>query len=111
MKTKSKLANLKQLVRIRKPILSSKKRRVSRANTIYDLRAAAKKCTPRGPFDYTDGAADQEITLNKARSSFENIEFRPHILRDVSSVTLETTMLGKQYSMPVGIAPTGFTRM
>jgi len=111
MKSKSKLANLKQLVRIRKPILSSKKRRVSRANTIYDLRAAAKKCTPRGPFDYTDGAADQEITINKARRSFENIEFQPHILRDVSSATLATTMLGKQYSMPVGIAPTGFTRM
>lgn len=91
--------------------MSPKKRRVQRSNTIYDLRLAAKKVTPRGPFDYTDGAADQEISLNRARKSFEDIEFSPHILRDVSNVTLETKMLGFTYKMPMGIAPTGFTRM
>ena len=111
MKESNRLNNLKQLFSIRKPVLSPKKRRVQRSNTIYDLRLAAKRATPRGPFDYTDGAAEQEISLNRARKSFENVEFSPHILRDVSSVSLETIMLGISYKMPVGIAPTGFTRM
>lgn len=111
MKQSNRLNNLKQLFSVRKPIFSAKKRRVQRSHTIYDLRLAAKKATPRGPFDYTDGAAEQEISLNRARKSFEEIEFLPHILRDVSNVSLETQMLGKTYKMPVGIAPTGFTRM
>ena len=111
MKQSNRLNNLKQLFSVRKPIFSAKKRRVQRSHTIYDLRLAAKKATPRGPFDYTDGAAEQEISLNRARKSFEDIEFLPHILRDVSNVSLETQMLGKTYKMPVGIAPTGFTRM
>ena len=111
MKQSNRLNNLKQLFSVRKPIFSAKKRRVQRSHTIYDLRLAAKKVTPRGPFDYTDGAAEQEISLNRARKSFEDIEFSPHILRDVSNVSLETQMLGLTYKMPVGIAPTGFTRM
>lgn len=111
MKQSNRLNNLKQLFSVRKPIFSAKKRRVQRSHTIYDLRLAAKKATPRGPFDYTDGAAEQEISLHRARKSFEDIEFSPHILRDVSNVSLETQMLGLTYKMPVGIAPTGFTRM
>lgn len=111
MKQSNRLNNLKQLFSVRKPIFSAKKRRVQRSHTIHDLRLAAKKTTPRGPFDYTDGAAEQEISLNRARKSFEDIEFSPHILRDVSNVSLETQMLGFTYKMPVGIAPTGFTRM
>jgi len=111
LKQSNRLNNLKQLFSVRKPIFSAKKRRVQRSHTIYDLRLAAKKATPRGPFDYTDGAAEQEISLHRARKSFEDIEFSPHILRDVSNVSLETQMLGLTYKMPVGIAPTGFTRM
>jgi len=111
LKQSNRLNNLKQLFSVRKPIFSAKKRRVQRSHTIHDLRLAAKKTTPRGPFDYTDGAAEQEISLHRARKSFEDIEFSPHILRDVSNVSLETQMLGLTYKMPVGIAPTGFTRM
>jgi len=111
LKQSNRLNNLKQLFSVRKPIFSAKKRRVQRSHTIHDLRLAAKKTTPRGPFDYTDGAAEQEISLHRARKSFEDIEFSPHILRDVSNVSLETQMLGFTYKMPVGIAPTGFTRM
>ena len=71
----------------------------------------AKRRTPRAPFDYTDGAAEAEITLRRAREAFLDIEFRPGILRDVSRVDLGTEILGKPSRLPVGIAPTGFTRM
>ena len=107
----TRFSNYRQLLRFKKPILNPKKRRLSRAHTIYDLREIAQRVTPQGPFDYTDGAADQEISLNRARRAFEDIEYHPHILRNVDKASLATTLLGKPVNLPVGIAPTGFTRM
>ena len=106
-----KVADLAALMKFRKPIWNSKKRRLSRALTIYDLRLIAKRRTPQAPFDYTDGSADQEISLQRARKAFEDIEFSPNVLRDVSKVDASVVMLGKKHSLPFGIAPTGFTRM
>ena len=100
-----------QLLKFRKPIFSSKKRRLSRALTIYDLRDIAKRRTPKAPFDYTDGAADSESSLTRARTAFERVEFQPRVLRNVKDVDLTVKMLGKLVQMPLGIAPTGFTRM
>ena len=103
--------DLAQLLRFRKPILNARKRRLSRALTIYDLRDIAKRRTPKAPFDYTDGGADSESSLTRARNAFERVEFQPRILRNVKDVDLTVKMLGKQMNMPLGIAPTGFTRM
>ena len=103
--------DLAQLLRFRKPILSGRKRRLSRALTIYDLRDIAKRRTPKAPFDYTDGGADAESSLTRARAAFERVEFQPRILRNVKNIDLTVKMLGKQMQMPLGIAPTGFTRM
>jgi L-lactate dehydrogenase (cytochrome)/glycolate oxidase len=103
--------DLAQLMRFRKVILNPTERRLARAYTIYDLRKIAHRRTPQAPFDYTDGGADAEITMNKARSVFEAIEFRPRILKDVSSVDLSSKILGRVAKLPFGIAPTGFTRM
>jgi L-lactate dehydrogenase (cytochrome) len=103
--------DLKKLLRFRRPIWNAKKRRLSRALTIYDLRSIANRRTPKAPFDYTDGSADTESSLVRARRTYENIEFHPRVLRDVSSVDLTTPMLGKYSALPFGIAPTGFTRM
>ena len=105
------LKDLAQLLRFRKPIFNARKRRLSRALTIYDLRDIAKRRTPKAPFDYTDGGADSESSLIRARTAFEKVEFQPRILRNVKNVDLTVKMLGKQMSMPLGIAPTGFTRM
>ena len=103
--------DIAQLLRFRKPIFISKKRRLSRALTIYDLRDIAKRRTPKAPFDYTDGGADSESSLTRSRAAFERVEFQPRVLRNVKDVDLTVKMLGKQMQMPFGIAPTGFTRM
>ena len=111
VKIKRKFPGFKELaglMRFRTPILNGKKRRLSRALTIYDLRNIAKRRTPRAPFDYTDGGADTESSLARARYAYESIEFNPRILRDVSAVDLSVEMLGEIHAMPVGIAPTGF---
>jgi L-lactate dehydrogenase (cytochrome)/glycolate oxidase len=114
MKIKRRIPSPKdfaQLLRFRKPIFNAKNRRLSRALTIYDLRDIAKRRTPKAPFDYTDGGADSESSLIRARIAFERVEFQPRVLRNVKDVDLTVKMLGKQMNLPLGIAPTGFTRM
>lgn len=86
-------------------------RRLAGAHTIGDLRRIAARRVPRAVFDYVDGGAGDEVTLAHARRAFARIGFRPHVLRDVSEVSLSTTILGEQVSMPLVLAPTGFTRM
>lgn len=102
---------LAQLMRFKPPVLNGKTRRLNQALTIYDLREIAQRRTPKAPFDYTDGSADQELSLARARQAFEDIEFQPRVLRDVSTADLSIDVLGKRVAMPFGIAPTGFTRM
>ncbi|WP_280486217.1 alpha-hydroxy acid oxidase [Nocardia farcinica] len=103
--------DLAPLLQFKKPRLNPKRRRLDAALTIEDLRRIAKRRTPRAAFDYTDGAAEAEISLDRARQAFRDIEFHPAILRDVSKVTTGWEVLGGPVSLPFGIAPTGFTRM
>ena len=105
------LRELSTLLKFELPTIHRRERRLQKALTIWDLRAIAKKRTPQGPFDYTDGAAETEVTLRRARQAFLDVEFVPNILQDVSRVNLTRTSLGHTFNMPVGIAPTGFTRM
>ena len=100
-----------QLIRFRRPELNPTRRRLAAAHTIHDLRAIARRVTPKAPFDYTDGAAEGEVSLARARQAFEDVELHPAILRDVSTVDTSCTVLGGPSSLPLAIAPTGFTRI
>jgi L-lactate dehydrogenase (cytochrome) len=102
---------LAKLMRFKAPDLNGRRRRLNAALTIYDLKDIAQRRTPKAAFDYTDGAAEGELSLARARQAFEDIEFHPSILRDVSTVDTTTTILGGTSAMPFGIAPTGFTRL
>ncbi|UYN83151.1 MAG: alpha-hydroxy-acid oxidizing protein [Microcella sp.] len=102
---------LAPLMRFKSPTFNAKKRRLDAALTIHDLRAIAQRRTPKAPFDYTEGAAEGELSLARARQAFSDIEFHPAILRDVSQVDTGWHVLGSRVELPFGIAPTGFTRM
>ena len=106
-----KPAEIFELVRFKKPELSARRRRLASALTIWDLREIARRRTPRAAFDYADGAAEMEVSMARARQAFEDIEFHPSILRDVSQVDTSTTVFGGPSALPFGIAPTGFTRL
>ncbi|WP_431840122.1 alpha-hydroxy acid oxidase [Gordonia hongkongensis] len=103
--------DLAPLMQFKKPQFDAKKRRLDAALTIEDLRAIAKRRTPKAAFDYTDGSAEAELSIERARQAFADIEFHPAILRDVSKVDTSCTILGGRSELPFGIAPTGFTRM
>jgi len=106
-----KVKDLAPLLQFKSPELNAKKRRLDSALTIDDLRTIAKRRTPKAAFDYTEGAAEAEISLKRARQAFEDIQFNPSILRDVSRVSTGWDVLGAPVALPFGIAPTGFTRM
>ena len=104
-------SELKPLMRPKPLVLNGTERRLADALTIADLRTVARKRTPRSVFDYTDGAAEAEISLRRARSLFRQLEFNPSILQDVSEVDASTTILGARSAQPFAFAPTGFTRL
>ena len=105
------LETLRSVLRFRRFEWNSTKRRLARAANIDDLRALAKRRLPDGVFAYIDGAAEDEITADRNRSAYRNHEFVPRVLRDVSSVDLSTTILGRRVAAPIVLAPTGFTRI
>lgn len=104
-------SELRPLLRVQPPRLDPVERRLSRAHTIGDLREIARRRTPRAVFDYTDGAAESETSLRRARQAFADVEFHPAVLRDVSEVDMSRTVLGSTSALPFSFAPTGFTRM
>ena len=106
-----KPAELLELMQFKKPQLDGKKRRLDAALTIADLRKIAKRRTPAAAFDYTDGAAEGEISMRRARQAFEDVEFHPDVLKPADQVDTSTEILGGRSAMPFGIAPTGFTRL
>lgn len=103
--------DLAPLIRLNKPGIDRTRRRLDAALTIEDLRRIAHRRTPKAAFDYTDGGADEELSLRRARDAFRDIEFHPSILRDVTGVRTGWEVLGGQVALPFGIAPTGFTRL
>lgn len=104
-------SELRELVRPRRPVGNATDRRLAAAATVGDLREIARRRVPRAVFDYTDGAAGEEISLHRSREAFRRVEFRPSVLRDVSAVDPSTTILGARSALPLAFAPTGFTRL
>jgi L-lactate dehydrogenase (cytochrome) len=71
----------------------------------------AKRRIPAPVFNYMDGGAEDEITLRRNSSSFEQYQLVPRVLRDVSKVDASTSILGQQSSLPLILSPTGMSRL
>lgn len=99
------------LLHFKTPDLNGRRRRLTAAQTIWDLRKIARRRTPAAAFDYTDGAAEGEVSLRRARQAFRDVEFHPDILRPALDVDTSCQILGGTSALPFGIAPTGFTRL
>jgi L-lactate dehydrogenase (cytochrome) len=89
----------------------SRTRRLERANNIADLRRLARRSLPAPIFDYIDGGADDEMSLQRNMSAYREYELIPDVLTDVSSIRTATTLFGEPLAWPLMLAPTGLTRM
>jgi (S)-mandelate dehydrogenase len=81
--------------------------KASKAYSVEDLRRAAQRRLPRAIFDFFDGGAEDEVTLQENMAAFKRARLMPRVLNDVSSVDLSTSILGKRSELPIAIAPTG----
>lgn len=104
-------STLAPLLRRRSGPRGARLRRLAGAADIADLRKLALRRAPRPVFDYVDGAAGDEVSLARNAEAFRRVEFHPMVLRNVETVSTETTVLGRPSAMPFGFGPTGFTRM
>jgi L-lactate dehydrogenase (cytochrome) len=76
-----------------------------------DYRAAARRKLPRFLFDYIDGGAYGEHTLQANVADLTQVALKQRILKNVESLTLDTELFGRKLSMPVILAPVGLTGM
>ena len=104
-------SELAPLLRMRPRQRDPVARRLARAHTIGDLEAIARRRAPRAVFDYVAGGAEDEVSLGRSRDAYRRVEFQPRALTDVATVDTSTSILGRPSSLPLVLAPTGFTRM
>lgn len=76
-----------------------------------DYRRLAERRLPRFLFDYVDGGAYGERTLAANAADLERLELKQRVLRDVSAIKTDLSLFGRDWSMPVALAPVGMAGM
>lgn len=105
------LESVRSLVQLKAPEFNGVERRLSTCSNVADLRAIAQRRLPGGVFDYIDGGAEDEVSLDRNSSAFREIVLHPNVLCDVSDIDISTSLFGARRSTPLLLAPTGFTRI
>src|SRR5215472_18725092 len=82
-------------------------RDIARALNIADLRAIARRRIPGFVYEYMEGGAEEEATLRGNREALERLRLVPRTLVDTSARHQRCTILGREASSPLVIAPTG----
>jgi len=75
---------------------------------IDDLRLLARRRLPKVVFDYVDGGAEDEVTMEANRTAFSLVTFRPRQGLNVPDCDLSTRVLGFGLSLPLLLAPVGY---
>ncbi|MEM6377893.1 MAG: alpha-hydroxy acid oxidase [Bacteroidota bacterium] len=71
------------------------------------LRRRAKRRIPGFAFDYLDGGCNSEVNLRRNTEEIREVQLKPYYLRGLENPTMKTTLFGKTYDAPFGIAPIG----
>ena len=74
---------------------------------VADLRRIAQRKLPKAVFEYIDGGSYTELTLHRNRADLDALALNESLMRDVSKLSTTTTILGEDFSMPLGIGPVG----
>ena len=67
---------------------------------LHDLEPLAREKIPAPLFDFIAGGAEDEVTLRANRAAWEEIEFRPRVLVDVTNIDTSTSVLGQALPFP-----------
>ncbi|MDO8301534.1 alpha-hydroxy-acid oxidizing protein, partial [Lacisediminimonas sp.] len=77
--------------------------------SIADMERAVRRRLPPSIYGYVIGGAEDESSLRANRASFEQWQFMPRALVDVSQRSQQTELFGSTYAAPIGIGPMGVT--
>ena len=72
-----------------------------------DFQRHAKRHLPPMVYQYVAGAVETSAALQSNRDAYTRWSFIPRRMVDTSARSAETTLFGKSYSVPFGIAPLG----
>jgi isopentenyl diphosphate isomerase/L-lactate dehydrogenase-like FMN-dependent dehydrogenase len=78
---------------------------------VADYEREAERVLDPGAFGYFAGGAGDERALRDNVEAFSRWQLRPRVLVDVGEVTTAATVLGREVSMPLLVAPTAFQRL
>jgi len=76
-----------------------------------DYRREAERKLPRQLFDYVDGGAYSEVTMQRNVDDFERLALKQRVMRDVSHVDPACNVLGDELTIPAALAPIGMAGM
>ncbi|MGH7550678.1 MAG: alpha-hydroxy acid oxidase [Gemmatimonadota bacterium] len=79
--------------------------------SVDDYARAARARLPRDVFDYYEGGALDEITLEENETAWRRLHLYYRVLAGVGPRELAIPVLGQPISMPVMIAPTAFHKL
>jgi L-lactate dehydrogenase (cytochrome) len=86
-------------------------RRLRMILALDDFEAPARRYLPRPMYGYVSGGAETNASLRANRAAFDDYAFVPRVLVDVSARSTKTTLFGRAYDAPFGIAPMGGSSM
>ena len=72
-----------------------------------DFERHARRMLPPMVFQYVSGAVETAATLRASRDAYTSWSFLPRRMVDTSARTAATTLFGRSYSVPFGVAPLG----
>ncbi len=72
-----------------------------------DFERAASRHLPKPVFAYISGAVERNYSLRANAAAFDRYEFVPRMLVGTSARSTATTLFGKRWSAPFGMAPMG----
>ncbi|KAF9930065.1 Hydroxyacid oxidase 1 [Linnemannia zychae] len=79
--------------------------------SLADFEQNAQSTLALNALDYYRSGANDMQTLKDNQEAYSRYRLRPRILRDVSKVNTQTTLLGHPVSSPICIAPTAMQRL
>jgi isopentenyl diphosphate isomerase/L-lactate dehydrogenase-like FMN-dependent dehydrogenase len=90
---------------------NSRSLKSSQVVNIEDLRRLARRRVPKSVFDYLDGGAESELTLDENCRIYRDVMFRPRGAVAIPVCDLSTTVAGHTLARPFILAPVGYSRM
>lgn len=80
---------------------------VANSINLDDLRKIAKRRVPKLIYDFIEGGVEDEGGLERNEDAYRRRSLAPRYMVDVSNIDQRTTLFGRTYAAPFGIAPTG----